>query len=139
MKQTIFIPIKNPRIDALRKKYDTNFKKIQTHVTLVYPFEVRDQIQLTHDLDYCLKELVSFEIVFENFRKSSNYLVLDAGKNQRILLELYKKLNSGILAGFENKDISIYLPHVTIGKFNLNEDLMMALGEMRSRGSNLRF
>ena len=138
MKQVINILISNPRIDILRKKYDKVFKKIKTHVTLVYPFEVKDQAKLQEHIEYCLSGIEPFEITFEKFRKSGNYLVLDVGRNQDKLLDLYKKLNSGILSGFENKDISIYLPHITMGLFDSNEELMKALGEMRQRGSNFR-
>jgi len=139
MKQVINIQISNPRIEILRKKYDHKFKKIKTHLTLVYPFEVKDQGKLIEHIEYCLKGISPFEIVFERLRKSDNYLVLDVTKNRKTLLALYKKLNSGILSGFENKDISIYLPHITLGLFKCHEELMQAIGELRARGSNFRF
>lgn len=138
MKQTINILINNPRIEILRKKYYKDFKKYKTHLTLVYPFEIKDKVQLKQHIEYCLKDIKPFEIVFDKLRKSSNYLVLDVNKNQELLLNLYKKLNSGILCGFENKEISIYLPHITLGVFNSNEELMGVLGELRERGSNFR-
>jgi 2'-5' RNA ligase len=138
MKQVINILIRNPRIEILRKKYDHVFTKVKTHLTLVYPFEVEDQAKLTEHIEYCLQGVEPFEIVFEKFRKSSNYLVLDAGKNQEKLLNLNKKLNTGILAGFENKELSIYLPHITMGAFDSHEDLMKVLNELRVRGSNFR-
>jgi 2'-5' RNA ligase len=138
MKQVINIIINNPRIEILRKKYDPGINKYKTHLTLVYPFEVKDQAKLAEHIEYCLAGVEPFEIIFEKFRKSSNYLVLDAGKNQEKLLNLYKKLNSGILAGFENKELSIYLPHITIGVFDSHEELMKVISELRSRGSNFR-
>jgi len=138
MKQAIYICISNPRIEALRKKYDHVFTKIKTHVTLVYPFEVKDQAKLNEHIEYCLEGIEPFEIVFEKMRKSNNYLVLDVGRNQETLLNLYKKLNSGILAGFENKELSIYLPHITLGMFDSHEELMKVINELRVRGSNFR-
>lgn len=138
MKQVINIPIINSRIEIMRDNYDRAFRKIPTHVTLVYPFEVKDQAKLIEHIQLALQGLQPFEITFERLRKSNNYLVLDVDKNQRILLDLYKKLNKGILEGFENKELSIYLPHVTLGNFDSNEDLMKVITELRGRGSNYR-
>lgn len=138
MKQAIYILISNPRIEILRKKYDRVFRKRKTHLTLVYPFEVKDQVKLAEHIEYCLAGIKPFEIVFERVRKSRNYLALDVGKNQEILLNLYKRLNSGILAGFENKELSIYLPHITLGTFDSHEELMKVINELRLRGSNFR-
>lgn len=138
MKQAINILINNPRIEILRKKYDPNFKKYKTHLTLVYPFEVKDQAQLMEHIMYCLERVEPFEITLEKPRKSNNYLFLDATKNQEKLLNLYRKLNSGILRGFENKEFSIYRPHITLGVFDSNEELMNAINELRSRGSNFK-
>jgi len=138
MKQVVNILINNPRIEVLRKKYDHVFRNRKTHVTLVYPFEVKDQAKLNEHIEYCLQGVEPFEIVFDKFRKSGSYLVLDVGKNQEKLLNLYKKLNSGMLQGFENKDISVYLPHITLGIFESNEELMQVINESRARGSNYR-
>jgi len=138
MKQTINILIDNPRIENLRKKYDPNYKKIKTHLTLVYPFEVQEQDKLKEHIEYCLNGLENFEIIFQKVRKSKNFLVLDVTTNRQKLLDLYKKLNSGVLAGFENKELSIYLPHITLGFFNLDEELMKVINELREIGSNYR-
>lgn len=138
MKQTINILIDNPRIENLRKKYDPNYKKIKTHLTLVYPFEVQKQDKLKEHIEYCLGGLENFEIIFQKVRKSKNFLVLDVTTNRQKLLDLYKKLNSGVLAGFENKELSIYLPHITLGFFNSDEELMKVINELREIGSNYR-
>jgi 2'-5' RNA ligase len=138
MKQVINILIKNPRIEILRKKYDHVFRKVKTHVTLVYPFEIKDHAKLVEHIEYCLAGMAPFEIVLDKLRKSRNYLVLDVGKNQEKLLNLHKKLNSGILSGFENKELSIYLPHITLGMFDSHEELMKVINELRERGSNFR-
>lgn len=139
MKQVINILLSNPRIEILRKKYDPFYKKIKTHLTLVYPFEVKDQEKLIEHIDYCLKDTHPFEIVLDNVRKSGNYLVLDVGRNRALLLDLYHRLNSGILKGFENKELSIYIPHITLGIFNSNEELMTVINLLRERGSNFKF
>jgi 2'-5' RNA ligase len=138
MKQAIVILVKNPRIEILRKAYDKDFKKYKTHITLVYPFEVKDRAKLIEHIEYCLKGIEPFEIVLERARKSNNYLFLDVTKNQETLLNLYKTLNSGILRGFENNEFSIYRPHVTLGRFNSHEELMTVINELRERGSNFR-
>ncbi len=138
MKQVINILINNPRIEVLRKRYDKVFTNVKTHVTLVYPFEVADQVKLAEHIESCLEGIGPFEIVFRKVRKSSKYLVLDVDKNQEILLKLYEKLNTGILRGFENKELSIYLPHITLGVFDSHEKLMKVINELRARGSNFR-
>lgn len=138
MKQVINIQINNPRIEILRKKYDKVFRNVKTHVTLVYPFEVKNQVELKEHIEYCLQGINSFEIVFEKVRKSGKYLVLDVGKNRDKLMNLHEKLNSGMLRGFENKEVSIYLPHITLGRFDSHEDMMKVINELRERGSNFR-
>ena len=90
MKQVINILINNPRIEILRKKYDPGINNYKTHLTLVYPFEVKDQAKLREHIEYCLDGIESFEIVFDKLRKSSNFLVLDVGKNKEMLLKLHK-------------------------------------------------
>jgi len=138
MKQVINILINNSRIENLRRKYDSSFKKVKTHLTLVYPFEVYNQEELKKHIEYCIKNFPPFEIVFQKVRKSKNFLVLDVTTNKHKVLELYKKLNSGILSGFENKDLSIYFPHITLGIFNSHEELMDVINELREIGSNYR-
>jgi len=58
---------------------------------------------------------------------------LDGADSKNLLIDLYKKLNSGILAGFENKELSIYLPHVTLGVFESNEEMNEALAKLREQ------
>lgn len=133
MKQTINILLKSKRLDILRKKYDSPYKKIKTHITLVYPFEVENQERLTEHIEHCLTGLTQFKITLQKARKSGTHLVIDAVDNNEILIDLYKKLNSGILAGFENKELSIYLPHVTLGVFSAPEKMSEALAKLREQ------
>ncbi len=133
MKQTINILLKSKRLDILRKKYDSPYKKIKTHITLVYPFEVENQEKLVEHVEYSLCNMSQFKITLHKARKSGRHLVLDVADNKTILINLYKKLNSGILTGFENKELSIYLPHVTLGVFDSNEKMNEALSNLREQ------
>jgi len=138
MKQVINIIIKNKRLEILRKKYNSPFKNLPAHITLVYPFEVSDQDMLIKHIEHCLLGINPFEITLQKVRKSSNYLVLDVVRNKAILLNLHKKLNSGMLSGFENKELSIYLPHITLGFFKEIPELMQAINDLRQQNLNYR-
>jgi 2'-5' RNA ligase len=138
MKQVINIIIKNKRLEILRKRYNPPFKKIPAHITLVYPFEVSDQEKLIVHIENCLKGINPFEITLQKVRKSGNYLVLDVVKNKTLLLNLYKKLNSELLSGFENKELSLYLPHITLGLFDNIQELMQAINSLRQQNLSYR-
>ncbi len=130
--------LKSKRLDILRKKYDPLYKKYKTHITLVYPFQVEDQEKLVQHIESCIQGIEPFDITLQKCRKSGNYLVLDVARTKELLLKLYKKLNSGILSGFENKELSIYLPHVTLGFFENVSDLMPALNNLRQQNLDFR-
>jgi 2'-5' RNA ligase len=133
MKKTINILLKSKRLDILRKKYDSPYKKIKTHITLVYPFEVKNQEKLAEHIEHCLTGLTQFKITLRKAKKSGKQLVIDAVDNNELLMDFYKKLNSGILTGFENKELFIYLPHVTLGVFNSTEKMNEALAKLREQ------
>ena len=136
MKQTLNIILKSKRLDILRKKYDSPYRKLKTHITLVYPFEVENQEKLTAHIEQCLAGLIQFKITLQKARKSGQHLVIDVAENKNILIDLYKKLNSGILAGFENKELSIYLPHVTLTALDSAEKMSAALSSLREQNLN---
>jgi len=133
MKQTINILLKSKRLDILRTKYDSPYKKVKTHITLVYPFEVENQEKLVEHIEYSICGISQFKITLQKARRSGKHLVLDGADSKNLLIDLYKKLNSGILAGFENKELSIYLPHVTLGVFESNEEMNEALAKLREQ------
>lgn len=133
MKQTINLLLKSKRLDILRTKYDSPYKKIKTHITLVYPFEVENQEKLVEHIESSICGLSQFKITLQKARKSGKHLVLDVVENKNLLIDLYKKLNSGILAGFENKELSIYLPHVTLGVFESSDKMSEALANLREQ------
>jgi len=140
MKQVINIIIENKEIDRIRKKYDKNYGKIKSHISLVYPFEVDDG-ELREHINNIINNFGKFEIILRGFEKSAKeyylYLLIDKG-NEKII-ELYKKFNSGILSGFKNKDMPVYIPHVTLGVFNSEEEINKAVQELEKQKIKIKF
>ncbi|MFA5174472.1 MAG: 2'-5' RNA ligase family protein [Candidatus Pacearchaeota archaeon] len=124
----IFIP-NNKKIDDVRKKYDRYYKEFKPHITLVYPFKVANQKKVCEHIINSIKNFKSFKIELKGLKRSAKeyylYLVINKGKNN--IVKLYKKLNSGILKGFENKKMPRYIPHVTLGSFSSKSKMEEAI------------
>lgn len=119
--QLITLLIKNKEITLLRKKYDPSYnKKFRNHLNLVYSFSGINKKVLYNHIKKSIEGIKPFKVTFNKFWKFKNnkyiYIISDNGLNK--FMNLYKKLNSGILSNFKNKDIPKhmprYIPHVTL-------------------------
>jgi len=124
MKQAISIFLeKNNEIEKVRKEHVPNYEKFEPHITLVYPFEVKNQSKLKEHISNSLKDFESFYISLKGIQKSAKgyclYLLVDEGKEK--VMKLHEKLNEGILSNFRNLDMPEYIPHLTIGVFDSEE------------------
>ncbi|MFW6383754.1 MAG: 2'-5' RNA ligase family protein [Nanoarchaeota archaeon] len=133
MEQAIVIlPEKNNRIEKVRKKYLPDYHKYEPHITLVYPFDVEEQNALNEHIQNCLKEFKPFQITLHGLGASAKdyflYLLVEKGKEE--LIQLHKKLNSGILEGFKNPDMPDYIPHLTLGIFQGKTELHNVIKEI---------
>lgn len=130
MKQVLAIFLKsNKEIEKVRKRYIINPERYSSHITLVYPFEFKNQNQLNIHISEALKKFKPFEISLCGIQKSAKeyylYLLVDGGKEK--IVSLHEKLNSGILANFKNDDMPQFIPHLSIGAFNSEEEIDTAM------------
>jgi len=137
MKQvlTIFLE-KDEKIEQVRKRYVSNYEKFEPHITLVYPFEFKDQDKLKEHVFESLKYFEPFEISLEGLEKSAKgyylYLLVNQGKEK--IVSLHEKLNGGILNNFRNPDMPKYIAHLSIGVFENEEQREKAIEEIFKMG-----
>lgn len=133
MKQvlTIFLK-KNNKIEQIRKKYISNYKKFEPHITLVYPFEIENQDKLKEHIFESIKLFEPFEISLKGLQKSAKgyyvYLLVDKGKEK--IVSLHEKLNGGILNHFRNPDMPKYIAHLSLGVFGSEEERERAIKDI---------
>ena len=135
MKQAIIILLKkNPVIELIRKKYVPGYDKYEPHISLVYSFDVSNQDMLIKHIKSSVSDFSPFRLVMKGFEKSKKeyYLYLSVADGLSEILSLYGKLNSGILSGFENKDMPKYIPHMTLGIFDSEKEINSAIEEITS-------
>ncbi|MFW6030435.1 MAG: 2'-5' RNA ligase family protein [Halanaerobiales bacterium] len=140
MKQSITILLdKDESIEQIRKKYIPNYEKFEPHITLVFPFEFEDQDKLKEHIYESLENFEPFKISLEGLQKSSKdyYLYLLVDKCKKEIINLHKKLNSGILKDFRNPDMPKYIPHLSMGVFESNEEIEKAIEEISKM--NIKF
>ncbi|MFW6047027.1 MAG: 2'-5' RNA ligase family protein [Candidatus Woesearchaeota archaeon] len=140
MKQvlTIFLK-KDEKIEQIRKKYVPNYEKFEPHITLVYPFEFKDQDKLKEHISESLTDFKPFEISLEGLQKSAKgyYLYLLVNKGKEKIVSLHEKLNGGILNNFRNPDMPKYIAHLSIGVFENEEQREKAIDEISKM--NIKF
>jgi 2'-5' RNA ligase len=131
MKQGINIIIESAGIDEIRKKYDKFYKTFLTHLTLVYPFEIKDQVGLEEHIKSSLRGVQPFYATFNKITSSEKgYIYLTAPDAEENLLALYNSLNSNILSNAKNLDFPSYFPHISLGVIEDKELLKKALVEL---------
>lgn len=136
MKQVINIPL-GPisEVDEVRQRYDPGFPKVENHITLVYPFEVYSRDDLIRHISRALRGFQSFEITLSGLKKSAKdyylYLLVDKGKEE--VVKLHERLNSGLLKGVKNEDMPMYIPHITLGIFDSEEEIDNAVKEISQK------
>jgi len=133
MKQVINIILKRDEIiENLRKEYLNDSENVEPHITLVYPFEIKNQSILKKHIKDSLKSFELFDISLKGLKKSFKeyylYLLVDEGKEE--IIRLYKMINQGILKDFKNPDMPEYIPHLTIGIFSSENQREKAIKEI---------
>lgn len=141
MKEVINILINNKEIRNIRREFDPFHKKFNSHISLVYPFENIPQKKLYSHIKKSIENFSPFYITLKNPYASvtkDSYICLPVLKNKNILMKLYKKLNSGILKGFENIEVK-YKPHITLGVFKgaCTNDFTQAYKKIKDKKINI--
>lgn len=115
------------------------YKKRNPHITLVYPFEIKNQKDLEKHIKKSIENIKPFKITLKGLKKSKKeyylYLTVDQGRSQ--FMKIYRNLNSGILKNFKNPKIPRYTPHMTLRKFKSKKAIDKILKDPKYK--NLEF
>lgn len=129
----IFPKFKNiEEIEKLRKKYDPLVNCIGPHITLVFPFvsEISTS-ELEKHLKSKLRRIGPFKIRLQEITGTvDRFLFLNVKEGNDRLIELHDKLYANILEEYKDNTYT-YVPHVTIGKFNNENEFEQALRETK--------
>tara|TARA_Y100000310_G_scaffold342852_1_gene447887 strand:- start:7118 stop:7624 length:507 start_codon:yes stop_codon:yes gene_type:complete len=133
MKQAIVILLnKNPKLERIRKKYNKDSHKYKPHITLVYTFEVGDQKKLYEHIKKSLRDSKQIKLKLRGLQRSKKdyylYLLVEEGKNN--IISIYRRLNTGLLKDFKNKNMPRYVPHLSLGVFKRKKDIENAISEL---------
>lgn len=130
----IFPKFKNIEIiNEIRNKYDPLADKVNPHITIVFPFacELKNE-EIESWIKNALTGMHPFELELFGISKHvdnfGNYLFLNVQKGQEEIIRLSQLLYNNILKKFKS-DLS-YIPHMTIGKFKNEEQLISAFGDI---------
>ena len=115
------------------------YKKRKPHLTLVYPFEIKNQKDLEKHIKKSIENIKPFKITLKGLQKSKkgHYLSLTIDKGKSQIMEMYRNLNSKILKNFKHPKIPRYAPHVTLGKFKSKKEIDMVVKDLKAQ--NLEF
>ncbi|MBU3188522.1 2'-5' RNA ligase family protein [Clostridium bowmanii] len=135
----IFPKLDNVRIvDKLRQKYDPLAGHVKPHITLVFPFDSEIETkELKEHLSTVLSKITSFEVILSGVTPTNafgRYLFLNIQKGGNEIVELHKKLYTGILQSYYPKWLKskVFLPHMTLGNFDNDKDFAVAINETRN-------
>jgi 2'-5' RNA ligase len=124
-------------IDALRLKYDPLVHHVSPHLTLVFPFESDlDTQTLSEHLASSLQSIEPFQLRLQGISRGEGYgfyLHLNVQEGQDELIELHEKLYGGVLDVYRPSWLrsSGYTPHLTVGNFKNESDLIDALDQTK--------
>jgi 2'-5' RNA ligase len=114
-------------IDNIRRQFDPNYKNIAPHITLVFPFESSIS---KNELEYHVASVVSgmscFDLKLHGIKRMDGenfFLMLGVLDGAQILKDLHEKLYTGILAQYRPNWPGGFMPHMTIGQFDSNDEL----------------
>lgn len=125
-------------IDKIREKYDPLASHVRPHITLVFPFESDIKTEdLKAHIKTALLDLAPFEITLNGITPTNNfgkYLFLDIQYGSTEIIELHKRLYTGILESYYPIWLKgkAFLPHMTIENFDDDEKFEIAIKETRN-------
>lgn len=115
-------------LDEVREKYDPLAHHVKPHITLGFPFCSNIETnQLKEHLTEVLTEFHPFEIVMTGIRPVDSfgrYLFLNIEKGSEEIIEIHKKLYTGILEDYYPEWLKgkEFFPHMTVGALNSEEE-----------------
>ena len=135
----IFPRFENSRIiDSIRDRYDPLATHVKPHITLVFPFDsdIESNVLREH-ISSVLANITAFEVTLKGITPENyfaKYLFLNIQKGGNEIIELHKRLYTGILENYFPKWLKghIFLPHMTVGNFDNDDDFAIAINETRN-------
>lgn len=113
-------------IEEVRSQYDPLFKKVQPHITLVFPFKSDlSKENLREHIENKLKGLEPFRLKLHGVSGAEGgFLFLNVMEGREELVQIHQRLYEGILNQFYPPFLSNreYKPHMTIGRIRNPEE-----------------
>lgn len=113
-------------INEIRKEYDPLADLVLPHITLVFPFRsIISSEELMEWMRISLNNIKPFDLKLGGFTKEKNfygnYLFLNVLNGREEIEIIHYAMYDGILKQFHAD--KLYEPHMTVGKFNNQEEL----------------
>ena len=123
------------KIEAIRRRHDALHGRVEPHFTLVFPFagvsvgEVLGHVQhIASEVEPIPFKLAKIAAVRDPLSPGAHLFFLpDEGVQQ--ITDLHDRLYSGVLAT-RLHPTAVYLPHVTVGRFERYEDAKTAAASL---------
>lgn len=135
----IFLKFDNGQIiDKVRERYDPLANHVKPHITLVFPFDSDiENIELKEHISAVISKITPFEVILKGITPTNafgRYLFLNVQKGAGEISELHKSLYSGILQKYYPEWLKdkTFLPHMTLGNFDNDDDFAVAINETRN-------
>jgi 2'-5' RNA ligase len=125
-------------IDKIREKYDPLSNYVRPHITLVFPFiSDIETNKLKHHLENVLVSVKPFRIILKDIepvKSFGNYLFLNIEKGKEEIMDIHKKLYTGLLESYIPPWLSTgqYYPHMTLGNISCEEEYRLAMEATKS-------
>ncbi len=125
------------RIEAIRKRHDPQFGRVEPHFTLVFPVQGATEAVMTRQAEAVAAATPAIGFTLNDARVAPDALIarshifLMPDEGEAAIRALHDELYQGELAPGLRADIP-YQPHVTVGAFDRLADAEAALAEIGS-------
>jgi 2'-5' RNA ligase len=123
-------------INEIRREFDPLYKHVSPHITLVFPFDSGiTTLELKEDLIKSINGFNEFNLKLQGISGGEgNYLFLNVALGGEFLLELQRRIYSGVLEQYIPKflDLNKYIPHLTVGRIPDQTEFNAALNKWSS-------
>ncbi len=124
-------------IDEIRRKYDPLESHVKPHITLVFPFKNNiTYSEIRNHIENVLSSIKPFSLKLKGikpFRYNGNYLFLNINKGNDEIIEISKKLYTGVLEQYIPNWFKLvsYQPHMTVGKIEKEDEYLLAIEDTK--------
>ncbi len=129
-------------IEDIRRRYDPAARTVPAHITLVFPFESDlSAAAVRRHVTTALQgvEPVALSVQGVSVRKHfGNYLLLDIHRGRNKLIEIHRRLYTGVLAPYLPQWRRSFDPHITVGRLEDDEAFERAWQDVRGLETEFR-